>query len=82
VNGPATQAKLWELHALLLEALLEHFRDPPGGRVSPVFAAIARSFLRDNGTVRDAIELRDLRRNLAELRGLALPFPTPDRKDQ
>jgi hypothetical protein len=74
----ATREQLEQLHALLLEALLEEFKgeQPPSASVM----AVARKFLKDSGIVVNAAAAADLRQSLEQLRSLSLPFTNTDPK--
>ena len=74
----ASREKLEELHALLLDALFDAFKQ---AEITAAMLAVARSFLRDNGVTVDAAGAADLRRSLQELRSLSLPFVPPPKKE-
>jgi hypothetical protein len=67
----ASRAALEALHAALLDALIEEFEN---GNRTAAFLGQIRAFLKDNGVMVDASASLDLRRSLAELRALGLPF--------
>jgi hypothetical protein len=68
----ASRARLFELHAALLEALLDEFSKPEPPSAALLLAA--RAFLRDNNIVVDARSAADLKANLLALRDLTIPF--------
>ena len=67
----ARREQLEQLHALVLNALLDAFKQP---EMSAAMLAVARKFLRDNGVTVDAAGAADLQRSLQELRSISLPF--------
>jgi hypothetical protein len=81
LSNAAPQQQLWELWHLVLAALEAYFRDPPD-RINAAYLNTARQFLKDNGIQIDIGELKDVRRGIAELRALSLPFIHPEKKDQ
>jgi hypothetical protein len=74
----ASRERLEELHAALLEALLEEFNkpEPPSAMVM----LCVRKFLKDNGIVTNAAAAADLRTSLEQLRSLSLPFVNTDKE--
>lgn len=75
-GGAATEERLWELHRLVLDAMLDHFTHTPREALRPAWIAVAARFLFDNGVTLDMTEIGDIRRSLSEMSALSVPFPT------
>jgi hypothetical protein len=75
----ATREQLWTLYGLLLDALLDHFENPPAEGITAAFMNVARQFCKDNGIAVDFAQVQDLRQSLGELRALSLPFVNPNK---
>jgi hypothetical protein len=80
LSNAAPQQQLWELWHLVLAALVAYFRETPADRINAAYLNAARAFLKDNGIAIDLGELKDVRRGIAELRALSLPF-VPEKKN-
>jgi hypothetical protein len=72
----ATQDQLEELHRLVAERLLEYLTTVPVSEMSAQWLECARKFLAQNGIQANLGEIRDVRKSLAELATLSMPFPT------
>ena len=74
----APRETLEELHRLLTDALLTEFEQ---GNRTAAFLNAVRGFLKDNHCHVNMASAADLRRSLADLRSLGLPFVNPTKKE-
>lgn len=73
-SSTASIATLQTLWGLMLQQCTWYLEHTPAGDIRADYLNVIRSFLRDNGIDADAVHRDDVRKSLAELSDLKLPF--------
>jgi hypothetical protein len=74
MSDRANREQLEELHGLLTQTLLAYMANTPPNKRRASMLEVIRSFLKDNGIIKNLEACQDVAESLGELTSLDVPF--------